>query len=206
VTSTQKPEKAPSHADVQRRYFDSLADVFAATPPADVLSRLERIVDLAQLKKGERVLDVGSGAGVLLPFILKSEPSRVVACDLSAEMLTRVRERFPQVETLTGDIATLDLPSGSFDCIFLNAVFPNLTDKPAALRNLARLLATSGRMVISHPEGRAFVLRLKDELPFAIDPLPEEAALESLLAPHPLRLELFLDEPRLYVAIARRTA
>ncbi len=199
------PAKRPE-TEVQRRYFDSVADVFSAQPPAEVLARVERIVALAELAPGERVLDVGSGTGVLLPFVLRHQPSRVVACDLSAEMLARLHTRFPQVETLQGDITTLDLPEGSFDCAFLNAVFPNLPDKPAALRNLARLLAVGGRMVISHPEGRAFVLRLRDELPFPIDPLPGEAELRALLAPHPLRLELYVDEPHLYAAVARRAA
>jgi len=195
-----------SDTDVQRRYFDSLVDVFAAEPPPDVAARLSRIVELAQLAAGMRVLDVGSGAGALLPFVLAHSPSRVVACDLSAEMLARAKERFPQVETNVGDVAGLELAASSFDVAFLNAVFPNITDKPAALTNLARLIAPGGRMVISHPEGRAFVLRLKDELPFAIDPLPGEAELIRLLAPHPFRLERFVDEANLYAAVARRMA
>jgi SAM-dependent methyltransferase len=198
------PKRPPAGVEIQRRYFDSVADVFAATPPPDVLKRLERVVTLAGLRPGERVLDVGSGTGVLLPYILKQEPSRVVACDLSQEMLAVLKKRFPQVETALGDITRLDLPAGSFDCAFLNAVFPNLPEKPAALANLARLLASGGRMVISHPEGREFVLRLKDELPFPVDPLPGKPDLRRLLAPHPFRLELYLDEPRLYVSIARR--
>lgn len=196
--------REPGSSEIQRRYFDSVADVFAATPPPDVLERLARVVTLARLRAGERVLDVGSGTGVLLPYILKEEPSRVVACDLSPEMLAVLKKRFPEVETVLSDISRLDLPTGSFECAFLNAVFPNLPDKPAALTNLGRLLAPGARMVISHPEGRKFVLRLKDELPFPIDPLPRKTDLRKLLAPHPFRLELYLDEPRLYVAIARR--
>lgn len=205
MASTQKSGKETSHAEQQRRYFDSVADVFAAAPPADVLERLGRIVALAGLAAGERVLDVGAGTGVLVPFILRSKPSRLVACDLSPGMLARLRQRFPQVETVEGDIATLEMPEGSFDVVFLNAVFPNLADKPAALRNLARLLSPGGRIVISHPEGRGFVLKLREEVPFAIDPLPGEPELREMLAAHPLRLELFVDEPRLYAAVARRT-
>jgi SAM-dependent methyltransferase len=200
----EPPAAAEDPAALQRRYFDGLVDVFAATPPAPVLERLGRIVALAKLVPGERVLDVGTGAGVLLPFILKHEPSHLSACDLSAEMLAHVAARFPGVETVEGDVARLGLPAASFECIFLNAVFPNLPDKPAALFNLARLIIPGGRMVISHPEGRGFVLRLKEEVPFHIDPLPEEAELARLLAPHPLRLETFVDEPSLYAALIKR--
>jgi SAM-dependent methyltransferase len=194
----------PDDAELQRRYFDSVVEVFAAEVPPDVLARLERIVELAGLRPGERVLDVGSGTGVLLPYIFRHEPSRVVACDLSEEMLAVLRERFPRAETVAADVTHLDLPDASFEAAFLNAVFPNLTDRPAALRNLARLLVPGGRMVISHPEGRSFVLKLRDEMPFPIEPLPEREELERLLAPLPFHLEQLIDEPRLYAALVRR--
>lgn len=201
-----KPTASPESPEaVQRRYFDSLAEVFAATPPEEVLARLERVVSLAALKPGERVLDVGSGTGVLLPIVARHKPSRVVACDLSAQMLSVLAERHPQVETVQADIAALGLPAGSFDCAFLNAVFPNLPDKPAALASLARLLAPGGRIVISHPEGRGFVRRLQEELPFHIDALPGEAELRATLAEQGFHLDVFVDEPKLYVAVAKRT-
>jgi len=191
----------------QRRYFDSVAEVFTAVPPEEVLERLERIVSLSHLLEGETVLDVGSGTGVLIPIIARYKPARIIACDLSPEMLSILTRRFPKdaVETCLGDIKDVDLPDASIDVAFLNAVWPNVTDKPAALANLTRMLKKpGGRLVISHPEGKEFVRRLRDELPFPIDLLPAEGEVKALFEGYGLRVVTFLDETRLYLAVGER--
>ena len=55
------------------------------------MDRLRLIVAAAELHPGDVVVDVGTGAGVLIPLLQSYRPSLVLACDLAEQMLARVR-------------------------------------------------------------------------------------------------------------------
>lgn len=188
----------------QRETFNRAVGMFDRPLPHEIVGRLKEIVAAAELKPGTAVLDVGTGTGALIDPILAYNPGRVAACDLSPRMLARLGELHPRVERILGDVTDLDLPDQSFDAVFMNAVFSNIADKPAALANTARMLKDGGRLVVGHPEGRGFITKLKAHLPFEIDPLPDEAQWRQILAPHPLEPGYFLDDPTQYVAVAVR--
>lgn len=172
--------------------------------PHEIVGRLKEIAAAAELHPGDAVLDVGSGTGALIEPITGYKPGRLAACDLSPRMLARLGELHPQVERILGDVTDLDLPDESFDVVFMNAVFSNIADKPAALANTARMLKDGGRLVVGHPEGRDFIIKLQAHLPFEIDPLPDETQWRELLAPHPFEPGYFLDDPTQYIAVAVR--
>ncbi|MBW2266755.1 MAG: hypothetical protein JRF28_11470 [Deltaproteobacteria bacterium] len=76
---------------IQNDFFSGLIHVFDPPLPEGVLNRLEQIVATAQIKKGEYVLDVGSGTGVLIPLIDAYTPQAIYACDLSRTMLDHLK-------------------------------------------------------------------------------------------------------------------
>lgn len=190
----------------QRRTFDQAVDFFDQPLPHEIVGRLGEIVAAAGLQPGQVVLDVGSGTGALIPLIEAYRPARIIACDLSPNMLARLAERHPRVERHLADVADLDLAPASLDAAFMNAMFSNVADKPAALRNLARMLRPGGRLIVSHPEGRDFIRKLQRHVDFRLDPLPDQAEWRVLLAPFPFEPVYFLDDPSQYIAVARRTA
>jgi SAM-dependent methyltransferase len=152
------------------------------------------------------VLDVGTGAGVLIPLIKSHHPSAILACDLAEKMLQRVREKYPEVCTYQADIAVLPLESASVDAIFMNAMYGNIADKPRACQNAARMLRPGGRLVVSHPEGRAFVDQLRLTTDLFIESLPDRAeGFQVLLRPYGLKVTQYRDEPRLYLMVASKT-
>jgi ubiquinone/menaquinone biosynthesis C-methylase UbiE len=87
-------------------------------------------------------------------------------------MLQRVQDKYPGVRIYHTDIASLDLASTSVDAIFMNVMYGNVADKPAACGNAARILRSGGRLVVSHPEGRAFVDQLRETSDLFIESLP----------------------------------
>jgi SAM-dependent methyltransferase len=197
-----KDESVACTNAAQQRTFDELCFRFLESLAEDVLERMGEIVDAARIAMGEPVLDVGTGTGALIPLIRSHHPGRVVACDLSGKMLEENARRHPDVELHRCDVRDLALGADSVDVVFMNAVFGNIADKDGALRNITRMLRPGGRVVISHPEGRAFVERIAQTDPFPITPLPTREELGSFLAGFGLDMVHYVDEERLFVAVA----
>jgi len=197
------PEEARI-ADHQRRRFNELVDVFDRPQPLEVMARLREIVSSAGLRPGEIVLDVGTGVGVLIPLIQSYQPGVVLACDVAEKMLQRVQDKYPAVHTYHADIASLDVASTSLDAIFMNGMYGNIADKPAACRNAARMLRSGGRLVVSHPEGRAFIDQLRASSDLFIEPFPTREEFETLLKPLVFEVITYRDEPKLYLMVARK--
>ncbi len=147
------PEEAKAIAEHQRRRFNELVDVFDRSQPPEVNARLWEIVAAAELRPGVVVLDVGTGTGVLIPLIQFYQPSKVLACDVAEKMLQRVHDKYPLVHTYHADIISLDLASTNVDAIFMNGMYGNIADKPAACRNAAAH-ASAGRAACGQPSRR----------------------------------------------------
>jgi ubiquinone/menaquinone biosynthesis C-methylase UbiE len=190
----------------QRARFNQLANTFDVPQPAEVIERLRQVVAAAGLRPGKAVLDVGTGAGVLIPLIEACRPAAILACDVSEEMLARVRRHYPQVRVLQCDIVWCALRAASVDAVFMNAMFGNIADKTSACREAERILQPHGRLIVSHPEGRAFVDELRATTDLIVEPLPARAEFEQLLAPLRMEMVAWRDEPKLYLMAARKTA
>ncbi len=169
------------------------------------MGRLQRIADAAELEPGDVVLDVGTGAGVLLPLIQSFRPSRVLACDLADEMLTHVHRKDPSVLVIQCDVVWLPLNAATVDVVFMNAMYGNIADKPAACSNVSHVLRPGGRLVVSHPEGRGFVEELRAAGDLFIESFPSRKEFEALLGPLGLQVVTYWDEPKLYLMVARKT-
>jgi ubiquinone/menaquinone biosynthesis C-methylase UbiE len=123
---------------------------------------------LAGLKKGETVLDLGSGAGIdcFLAAAKVGPSGRVIGVDMTPEMLDRARENarkngYGNVEFRLGEIENLPAADNSVDVIISNCVINLSTDKSRVFREAYRVLRPGGRMMVSD-------LALKKPLPKAI--------------------------------------
>jgi ubiquinone/menaquinone biosynthesis C-methylase UbiE len=188
---------------LQRETFDKLYRLFEPPLPEGVPERLEKIVEHGKISRGDTVLDVGSGTGILIPIIKKYEPRWIYACDLSAAMLEQLNsKKYPNVETIVADVRDLRLPPSSIDVVFINACYGNIVDKPGAFSNLSRMMTPQSRMVISHPLGKSFVRSMRERASFPLDAFPEKPEAERLFRPFGLEIETFIDEPNLYILVA----
>ena len=199
------PEEAKAIAEHQRRRFNELVDVFYRPQPPEVMARLREIVAPAELSPGAVALDVGTGVGVLIPLIQSYQPAAVLACDVAEKMLQRVQDKYPAVRTFHTDVVSLALASTSLDAIFMNGMYGNIADKPAACGNAARMLRSGGRLVVSHPEGRDFVDQLRATSDLFMESLPTKEGFETVLGPLGLEVIAYRDEPKLYLMVARKS-
>jgi riboflavin kinase len=190
------------HNLYQRRIFDTSVECFRQAIPADVEKRTEQIVAAANLTASDRVLDVGTGIGVLIPHIQRFGVRYIVGCDLSATMLSEVQKRYPNVRLWCGDIVDFPRELGPFDVVFFNAVFGNMWNQRDALRSASAHLTGAGRIIISHPMGAAFAEQLRADDPKMIPhSLPSKKVTAELIRGLPLKVQFFRDEERLYLCI-----
>ena len=202
------PFKTVSEEEIQRinrlqqKSFDKLHHLFEPPLPEGVPERLEKIVAHGRITKGDTVLDVGSGTGILIPIIKEYNPDSIYACDLSGRMLEQLGKNYPYVETIMADVRDLTLPENSMDVVFINACYGNIADKAGAFSNISRMMKAQGRLVISHPLGKAFIRSFRDGAPFPLDEFPEGPEAGALLKPFGFEIETFIDDPGLYILAA----
>ena len=109
----------------------------------------EALVEFAQIRPGEGVLDVGCGAGAaLLPA--SRVAARAVGIELSPAMAARAREAVPEAEVVEGDASQrLPFADGEFDVVLSSFTVFFMPDPTAALREWARVLAPGGRIAMA---------------------------------------------------------
>ena len=134
----------------------------------DVVAQRRATLEVLQLAEGERVLDIGSGPGLLAHEMATAvgPNGRVCGIDTSEPMLDMSRKRCaaqPWVEFRQADAIRLPYPDGSFDAAVSTQVYEYVPDIPAALSELHRVLRPGGRAVILDTDYGSFVLHTEDK-------------------------------------------
>ena len=111
---------------------------------------------VAELRAGETVLDLGSGAGadVLISARRVAPNGRAIGLDMTDEMLALARANAAEagvdnVEFVKGYVEAVPLSDESVDVVISNCVINLSGDKPQALREAARVLRPGGRFAVS---------------------------------------------------------
>jgi trans-aconitate methyltransferase len=105
----------------------------------------EALIELLDPQIGQRILDLGCGAGQLTVKIAE-RGAQVVGIDASAEMIAQARANFPDLDFRTGDATSFQLAE-PVDAVFSNAVLHWVKDQAGALRCIHRALKPGGRLV-----------------------------------------------------------
>ena len=139
------------------------ADLYSALerdelPDAAVMASLGcgNPIAVAELRAGERVLDLGSGGGidVLLSARRVGPTGRAFGLDMTDEMLALAQRNATEagvtnVEFLKGHIEAIPLPASSVDVVISNCVVNLAADKAAVFGEIARVLKPGGRIGIT---------------------------------------------------------
>src|SRR3990170_3197451 len=105
--------------------------------------------DLLKPKSGEALLEIGFGGGALLDRLAAARPGRLVGIDRSVEIVTRGRSRLKgRAETIEAEATSLPFADDSFDALVSVSVLHFWSDLGPPLREMARVLRRSGRLVL----------------------------------------------------------
>jgi len=112
--------------------------------------------ELGRLAPGERVLDLGSGAGTdsLIAAQMVGEKGRVTGIDMTPQMLAKARAAAAEmgvsnVEFVESEAERLPFQDGSFDVVISNGVIDLIPDKDAVFAEIFRVLVPGGRIQIA---------------------------------------------------------
>ncbi len=110
----------------------------------------------AQIKEGDTVLDLGSGAGndVFVARSLVGDSGRVIGVDMTEEMIVKARHNqaklgYQNVEFRFGDIEEIPVADNEIDVIVSNCVLNLVPDKAKAFKEMYRVLKPGGHFCIS---------------------------------------------------------
>lgn len=135
-------------------FFDSLASGWDAdmVRNEDVIAS---ILDNAGVREGSNVLDIACGTGVLIPDYLFRGASRIVAVDISPEMIAVAKGKIndSRISFVCADAETGDFGK-DFDCIVIYNAFPHFSDPEALISNLSSMLVPGGRLTVAHGMSR----------------------------------------------------
>ncbi len=134
----------------QTETFNSLLQE-ALHPGGLALTR--RLLEIASINKGSAVLDIACGKGGTAILLGQEFSCRVVGLDLSARQIAQARsqseEASDKVEFIIADAEELPFAGSTFDTIISECAFSILPDKPAAAREMNRVLKPQGRLIIT---------------------------------------------------------
>ena len=134
----------------------------------DVAAQRGAVLEVLALEAGERVLDIGSGPGLLARDMAEAvgAQGRVRGVDISADMLVLSKARCaaqPWVEFEIADAAGLPYPDAAFDAAVSTQVYEYVPDIPAALAELHRVLRPGGRALILDTDYDSLVMNTRDQ-------------------------------------------
>jgi ubiquinone/menaquinone biosynthesis C-methylase UbiE len=172
---------------MSKDYFNSKAAIWDEQVAEKDKSRLQAMIARLDIKAGANVLDVGTGTGVFVPFLLEKtgRKGKLVCLDYAEEMLKVAQARGFQgnITYLCADVMANGLADASFDDVVCYSVFPHFQDKPGALREIHRLLKKGGRVFICHTSSRCEINEIHRTLPEVCNHLiPENEEMRKMLS------------------------
>ena len=170
-----------------KEYFNEKAVIWDETVAERDTTRLEHMAKRLNIRLGSTVLDVGTGTGVFLPFLLSKigKNGRIVALDFAEKMLRRAQAKGfnGNVDYLQADVANIPLPDEIFDIVVCYSSFPHFQDKPRAFTEMNRVMKDGGRLLICHTSSRAEINEIHRQIPVVEnDTIPDGDEMQLLLS------------------------
>jgi ubiquinone/menaquinone biosynthesis C-methylase UbiE len=162
------------------------------------------------LAEGDAVLDVGTGTGVLLPFIQEAvgRHGKVVAMDFAFRMLEEAKRRpVPHVKLLiNASVEAIPFGSNVFEQISCFSSFPHFPNKERALLEMVRVLKRGGFLSIAHMKSTEEIRELHRQVGGAVahDGLPDLDVLRALMSRSGLEGVTIINQPGKFLARGRK--
>ena len=194
-----------------RAYFNEKAVIWDGTVAERDTSKLGRMVERLKIEPGSVILDVGTGTGVFLPFLLGEVgvDGRVIALDIAEKMLVLARAKDFQgkLDYLHADVQNIPLGDAVFDIVVCYSSFPHFQDRRRALAEVHRVMKSGGRLLICHTSSRAAINEIHRQIPVVKnDTIPDGDEMDLVLSVAGFTEVSIEDESDSYLASATKSS
>jgi demethylmenaquinone methyltransferase/2-methoxy-6-polyprenyl-1,4-benzoquinol methylase len=191
----------------KKLFFNNLAENWDSRFCSPELKKfLKKFVPMFGLRSGHKVLDVGAGTGVLIPYLNKEIgiTGQIVAIDYAKKMIEVCKSKYEQLSNVkfsVSNIEEIDYNSGSFDFVICFGVFPHIENKYQALSQINRVLKRQGKLIIAHAFSSEEIQKHHQSSSSIIaqDHLPDEDKMRKLLAQTGFHRISITDRPGCYI-------
>lgn len=187
----------------EQQFFNDLAHSWDDTRSLNAV-KLDRLIGMAEIAPGEAVLDIGTGTGVLIPFLKAAvgETGSITALDFAEAMVARAAQKHAQlsgIRYVAADIMKFQSEQQRYNKIVCLNFFPHVKDKQAFLVKMQALLADGGSLIIMHDISRAAVNSIHSTSEVVKeDRLPPSSVVGAMLTQAGFEVITALDNEELY--------
>ena len=162
-TTLMDPDSSDEMIDHLVDFFDRIAPSYDSWAGGQHERVATRLVDVAAPQKGEHVLDVGTGTGLVAHLVApRVNPGSVIGIDLSDNMLALARSKQSKNVQFLGMAAErLIFKPETFDLVTMGDALAYVSDPTDALAEAYRVLRTGGRLAVSN-QRRSLSTRAQD--------------------------------------------
>jgi demethylmenaquinone methyltransferase/2-methoxy-6-polyprenyl-1,4-benzoquinol methylase len=194
----------------QKDFFNEKAGVWDEITIHDP-NKVHYITDLLDISGGDKILDVGTGTGVMIPFYEKNlTTGTVVAVDYSDKMIDVARQKYPEnahpkISYKVSDVYELKY-SDEFDLVVCYSCFPHFVDQPLAIQILTKALKKGGRLAIAHSNSAEKIngVHLTGGVEIKNDFLPSMPRLKQMMADNGLEVTFERDDKEYFICVAKK--
>jgi ubiquinone/menaquinone biosynthesis C-methylase UbiE len=175
------------------------------------LEKVQYITKMLRIHSDDRILDVGTGTGIMIPFYEKYlVDGSVVAVDYSEKMIEVTRSKYPEKEHptisyLVSDVYDLKYDA-DFDLVVCYSCFPHFVDQPLALKILSKALKKGGRLVVAHSDSAKTIngVHMNGGVEIGNDFLPSMELLKQMMKESGLEVTFERNDENYFICIARK--
>ena len=151
--------------------------------------KINYLLSKLEIKENDNILDIGTGTGILIPFLSKLAPNGLIkGVDISEGMLEVASEKFKTMPNISFDLVNVETEDINcrYDKIILYSMYPHLEDKTNTIKKLVENnLKHNGILMIAHSDSREFLNNLHKDT--------DERVSESLLMEVNKQKEVFIN-------------
>jgi ubiquinone/menaquinone biosynthesis C-methylase UbiE len=169
-----------------KTYFNEQSQIWDEKVAEKDISKLEGIAACLTIEPGSTILDVGTGTGVFLPYLLKKvgTEGRILALDHADKMLSRAKAKsfHGNISYVCADVMAIPLGDEICDAVVCYSSLPHFPDKLQALLEIKRVLKKGAQLFICHSSSREHINSIHRRIPTVQhDLLPDAIEMATLL-------------------------
>jgi demethylmenaquinone methyltransferase/2-methoxy-6-polyprenyl-1,4-benzoquinol methylase len=176
------------------------------------LEKVQYITKKLEIQSNDKILDIGTGTGIMIPFYEKYlVDGSVVAVDYSEKMIEVARSKYPEKEHPRVSFRVCDVYNleydADFDLVVCYSCFPHFADQPLALKILTKALKKGGRLAVAHSDSAKKIngVHMNGGVEVGNDLLPSMDRLKQMMKESGLTVTFERDDESYFVCIAKKT-